>query len=410
MVTKNNGTITRCFSAQNTRMIEFASLEQLTSFVEKEAFKGFDPYDALNSAILRGFSFRNKYLRIAFTQSVKRLPVNIRPLLRITKDYNPKGLGLFLWGHARLYKLLKFARDLRKIEFLLGKIEETKTICSAGHGWGYNFDWQSRAFFVPKFTPTVVNSSFIGHALLDTWDYTGRARARDMAIPIGDFIVRGLHYLEENDSLCLSYTSIDHYFVHNANLLGASLLIRLYKETGNEEFKKIALSALKYSMKHQRADGSWYYAERESSHWIDSFHTGFNLQAIKYFLDSGFAEEYRPQFEKGVLFYAENFFLADGTPKYYPHCIYPIDIHSPAQAVVFFSGMGEEYIGLTRRVLMWMIRNMQGSSGAFYFQKHRYYTNRLPYMRWGQAWAFNALTQYLFCHGTKEMTNVDTIN
>ena len=26
--------------------------------------------------------------------------------------------------------------------------------------WGYNFNWQSRAFYVPKNTPTIVNTSF----------------------------------------------------------------------------------------------------------------------------------------------------------------------------------------------------------------------------------------------------------
>jgi hypothetical protein len=381
--------------------MNLSHLEKLKAYIEAEDFAGYDPYDALNSPVLRWLSFGNKYLRIVFTQVMKRLPINLRPLLGVPKDYNPKGLGLFLWGYARLYKLNRLRQDLRKIEFLLDKIEERKTVCGAGHGWGYNFDWQSRAFFVPKYTPTVVNSSFIGHALLDTWCYAGLVKAKEMAIPIGDFILHSLHRLQEDGTLCFSYTPMDHYFVHNANLLGASLLIRLYKETGNEEFRKTALSALAYSMKHQQADGSWFYAEKESAHWIDSFHTGFNLQAIKYFLDLGFAEEHRSQFEKGVRFYAENFFLADGTPKYYHDRIYPIDIHSPAQAVVFFSGMDREYADLTEKILNWMIKNMQSPSGAFYFQKHRYYTNRIPYMRWGQAWAFHALTEYLLRHDDK---------
>jgi hypothetical protein len=215
-----------------------------------------------------------------------------------------------------------------------------------------------------------------------------------MALPIGDFILQGLHRLEEDGTICFSYTPTDYYFVHNANLLAASLLIRLFKETGKEEYKNTALAALAYSMKHQRDDGSWYYAEKESAHWIDSFHTGFNLQAIRYFLDLGFAEEYRAQYEKGVRFYADNFFLADGTPKYYHNRVYPIDIHSSAQAIVFFSGMGGQYEELTKRMLKWMIKNMQGPDGAFYFQKHKYYTIKIPYMRWGQAWAFQALTEY----------------
>jgi hypothetical protein len=54
-------------------------LEKLKIFIEKEQFKGYDPYDALNSPVLRGLSFGNKYLRIAFTQGLKRLPFNLRP-------------------------------------------------------------------------------------------------------------------------------------------------------------------------------------------------------------------------------------------------------------------------------------------------------------------------------------------
>lgn len=368
-------------------------------------------------------SFGNKYLRIAFTQGLKRLPINLRSLFLVPKDYNPKGLGLFLWGYAKLYALEKNAECLVQIEKLLDLLDGCKTQTpldtglrryygekgdnnngldsrlrendsGAGHGWGYNFDWQSLAFFIPKYTPTVVNSSFIGHALLDTWHYTRLSKAMEMSTPIGDFILHGLNRLEEDGTICFSYTPIDKYFVHNANLLGASLLIRLFKETGKEDHRDTALAALAYSMKYQRADGSWFYAEKDMAHWIDSFHTGFNLQAIKYFLDLGFAEEYRPQYEKGVRFYVENFFLDDGTPKYYHDRVYPIDIHSPAQAVVFFSSMGNKYDELTNKTRNWMIENMQGPDGAFCFQKHKYYTNNIPYIRWGQAWAFHALTAY----------------
>jgi len=388
------------------------NINKLVVYIEANDFAGYDPYDAMNSPLLSGLSFGNKYLRIAFTQGVKRFPLNLRPLLGVPKDYNPKGLGLFLWGYAKLYKIEKNSDYLVQIETLLNLLDACKTDMKLdtglrryndggnGHGWGYNFDWQSRAFFIPKYTPTVVNSSFIGHALLDTWRYTGLEKAKEMAIPIGDFIVNGLNRLGEDGTVCFSYTPIDNYFVHNANLLGASLLIRLFKETGNEELKKTALSALAYSMKHQRADGSWFYAEKDSAHWIDSFHTGFNLQAIRYFLDLGFAVEFKLQYEKSVRFYAANFFLADGTPKYYHDCVYPIDVHSPAQAVVFFSGMGNAYAELTEKILSWMIENMQGANGAFYFQKYKYYTNKIPYMRWSQAWAFHALTEYQLHYGS----------
>lgn len=121
----------------------------LLEYIEAADFKGYDPYDALNSPILRALSFQQKFLRIAFIQLLKRLPVNLRPLLLIKKDYNPKGLGLFLWGYAKLYAREKDPRYLEQIDRLLDLLEGLKSRDCSGNGWGYNFDWQSRAFLVP---------------------------------------------------------------------------------------------------------------------------------------------------------------------------------------------------------------------------------------------------------------------
>jgi hypothetical protein len=42
---------------------------------------------------------------------------------------------------------------------------------------------------------------------------------------------------------------------------------------------------------------------------------------------------------------------------------------------------------------MWAIDNMQDKEGYFYYQKKRWYKNKIDYMRWSQAWMFYALTQ-----------------
>lgn len=371
-----------------------SSLQRMKEYLESEDFKGYDPYDALNSPILKLFSFHSRLLRIASIQTLKKFPINLRPFFIIKKDYNPKGVGLFLWGYTKLFKAEKNPEYLKRIRFFLGLLEGLKSDGYSGNGWGYNFDWQSRAFFVPKFTPTIVNSSFIGHALIDTYRITGLQKAIDMALLIKDFILNDLNRTKENNTLCFSYTPIDHTTVHNANLLGASLLIRLFKYSKDDKLKNVALSSLAYSMRYQKDDGSWKYAETDYQGWIDSFHTGFNLQSLLYFLEDGYADEYRSSFEKGVRFYQNNFFLNDGTPKYYHDKIYPIDVHCPAQAVVFFSRMGKLFGAFTKKVLGWMISNMQDETGYFYFQKKKYYTNKISYIRWSQAWAFHALTEY----------------
>jgi len=318
-------------------------------------------------------------------------------MLGVGKGHNPKGLGLFLGGFAKLYRVDDRSEYLDKIRYLSALLHDCKSVGYSGNCWGYNFDWQSRAFYVPKYTPTIVNSAFIGHALLDAYEYLNDQLFLDMAVSIKDFLLKDLNRISDGDTFCFSYTPIDKTAVHNANLLGASLLIRLYGLTREEELRDAALSSLAYTMKHQRADGSWFYAEAEMQRWIDSFHTGFNLEAIRWFKRCGEASEYEQAYEKGVSYYANNFFLQDGTPKYYHDRVYPIDIHAPAEAITFFSGEGSEYSELTSSVLTWMLANMRDPKGYFYFRKGRRITNKIAYMRWGQAWAFRALTEYAYC-------------
>lgn len=370
-------------------------LRKHLDYIEANDFAGYDPYDALNSPLLRLLSYKNKWAKIAFTHFLRRCPINLRPMLGIKKAHNPKGLGLFLSGYAKLYSVDKKPEYLEKIDYLLSHLERLRSEGYSGNCWGYNFDWQSWSYLRPKGTPTIVNTSFIGHALLDCYELTGSQQAINMALSIKDFILNDLNKVKLMDTFCFSYTPVDMAVVHNANLLGASMLIRLRKYCDDGHIEEPALSSLAYSMRHQREDGAWYYADTPTQQWIDSFHTGFNLQAVRCFLREGCALEYEQAYRKGVRYYAKKFFLPDGAPKYYHNKLYPIDIHSPAQAICFFSGEGEQYRDLTNRILDWTLENMYSGDGYFYFRKGRYITNKISYMRWSQAWAFHALTSYL---------------
>jgi rhamnogalacturonyl hydrolase YesR len=380
-------------------------IEEMLSYSKSKSYAGYDPYDALNSPLLRVISSKSQYLRIAFIQFLRRCPVNLRPLLGVKKTHNTKGIGLFLWGYSKLYALTKEPRYLEIVDYLIDLLERLRSKGYSGSCWGYNFDWQSRTFMRPAGTPTIVNTSFIGHALLDCYELTGRQRPLDLAVPIKDFILEDLHRTRLDGTFCFSYTPIDTEIVHNANLLGASILARLMEYCDDTRLTQAALASLEYSMRHKREDGSWYYADTNVQRWIDSFHTGFNLQAIRYILDAGLASEHRAAYSKGVKYYAENFFLEDGTPKYYHDRIYPIDIHSPAQAICFFSREGKEYMELTDKIVNWMLKNMYSGKGFFYFRKGRFLTNRIPYMRWSQAWAFHALTEYLLATDKRSITD-----
>jgi rhamnogalacturonyl hydrolase YesR len=371
-------------------------MNSLRKYIESANFAGYDPYDALNSSFLALLCCNSKWARVALTQFMRRCPINLRPLLGVGKAHNPKAIGLFVSGYAKLFAIDPNEKYLQKVDYLLNLLEQLKCTGYNGNCWGYNFDWQNRTLLLLKGVPTIVNSSFIGHSLLDCYELTGKQQALEMAISIKDFICKDLNRTKLRDTICFSYTPADCGVVHNANMLGASILIRLNKYCPSELLIETALASLDYSMNHQHSDGSWYYADTDGYRWIDSFHTGFNLQALRCILNDGFASQYQEKYEKGVEFYADNFFLADGYPKYYHNQSNLVDIHAPTQAIYFFAGMGEQYKVLTDRILKWMLNNMQSPSGYFYFRKSRYFTNKISYMRWAQAWVFHALAEYLF--------------
>jgi hypothetical protein len=380
------------------KQVMLPRIEKLADWCQWRNFAGSDPYDALNSPLLRILSLGLKPGRIFWTQLLRRSPVDLRPLLLVPPGMNPKGLGLFLGGYARMAATTsEHAKWQKGIQSLLDGLCECRSPGYHGNCWGYHFPWQSMAAFVPRATPTVVNTSFIGHALLDTWELLGNEQALALAHSTADFLLHDLNRHQEGDTFCFSYTPLDQNYVHNANLLGASLLARLGVLLSRDELLEPAKNALAYSMNHQHDDGAWFYAEADIQHWIDSFHTGFNLEALRWFLNLGLAPEYRENYEKGVRYYAEIFFGADYLPRYYHDRNYCVDIHAPTEAVCFFSGAGPEYRQLTEGVLGWMLQNMYDEkSGCFFYRRKGKRVIRTPHMRWAEAWGFRALTEYFY--------------
>jgi hypothetical protein len=273
------------------------------------------------------------------------------------------------------------------------KSKDTPYFC-----WGYNFDWQSRAFFLPKFVPNIICTTFAGNALLDAYDKFADSAHLDMAISAGNFLLEGLNITRTNDERCFSYTPLDHGQVHNANLLGTAFLSRLYSLTQEKKFLEPAQSAIRYSIRRQNEDGSWPYGEGKTQRWIDNFHTGYNLVALKRFSeytgDTGVLENIR----KGFSFYRANFFTEDAMPKYYHIKTYPIDIHAIAYSIITlteFKEMDAGNIDLANRIFTWSLETMQSKEGYFFYQKKKYFINRIPYMRWSQAWMLLSLATLL---------------
>ena len=372
-----------------------SALDRLEAWLAKAGIEGHDPYDALNSPILRALSLGLKWPRIAFTQVLKALPINLRPLLLIRKTLNAKGLGLLLSGTVRRGRTTggeKYVGEARALAELL------LTLRSPGYRgacWGYPFPWQSRAFYLPKGTPTVVNTAFVGHAMLDVAAYLKEERYFSVARSACTFVLKDLARTEEEGALCFSYTPKDRLAVHNANLLGAGLLARVGAVTGEAELLDTARRAARWTLRRQHPSGAWWYAEPEYQQWIDSFHTGFVLEALRRVAVHADFEDAREPLARGYRFFLDHFFEVDGAPRYYHDRKGPTDIHCPAQGLVTMCDFWEVEPAprLLARASTWMLEHLRSPDGHFHFRLGRLGPNRIPYIRWGQAWAYHGLAR-----------------
>jgi hypothetical protein len=375
------------------------SFTLLKSYVEQEKFKGWDPYDGLNSKVFQKSPFRKLPLaRLAWIQLFKRSPINLRSIALVEKGFNSKGLGLFLSGYCNLYKNDPREEYKEKIFFLADQIEQLHSKGYSGICWGYNFDWQARAFFQPRYTPTVVATTYVGYALLDAYDLFQQEQWLMNARSSCDFVLKDLNRTyDQSGDFCFSYSPLDRTQVYNASLLGSRLLARVYSYTKEAELIESSKKSVSFCCKQQKENGAWSYGTLPFHQWIDNFHTGFNLECLHEFEKYTGDTSFNGYLEKGMEYYIQTFFTEKGQPKYYHDKLYPIDIHSPAQLIITLGRMGKiaEHNELLSRVLYWTIEHMQDSRGYFYYQLKKTGSSKIPYMRWAQAWMFFGLSYYL---------------
>lgn len=394
-----------------TQIIE--SFVNLKNYCENEKYIGWDPYDGLNSRIFQSLPFFKKsdFFRLLVIQGFKRCPINLRRLALVPKEYNAKGIGLFLSGYCNLWESVKHNPKLEKYLGLKSDIESkindlAELLVSlkskgnySGACWGYNFDWQARRLFLfPKNTPTVVATSFCVVALFGAYEITHNEKYLNTALAAAEFVLKDLHRTPYKDGFLFSYSPLKgNDTVFNASLLGSRLLTYCYKYSGNNEYITEAINSIRACVAGQRPDGAWVYGMLPVQSWVDSFHTGYNLDALADYRRITGDSQFDKYINDGFNYYINNFFEKTGCPKYYDTQIYPIDIHCPGQLFVTLSNLGyfDEYRSLAEKVLKWTIEHMQDKKGYFYYQLKSGISSKIPYMRWSNAFMFNALSHYI---------------
>jgi hypothetical protein len=364
----------------------------LSGYCKQNGYKGWDLFDGLNSKLFYNSPFyRFNLIRLAWIQFFKRSPINLRRFVYVPKGYNPKGLALFASG------LLKMG-ELKKSQALFERLKAMKCEGYDGFCWGYNFDWESRAYYVPQGKPNIVTTVFAANSFLDFYDMTGDQEALNIAINACRFILKHLILYEDNETLCFGYIPGKDARVHNANMLGAALMGRTFSHTHEDTLLEKSSKAMRYAIKALKSDFSWPYGERHHHQFVDNFHTGFNLVALNSWMGNTNHHYWIEELVHAYRYFLDTFWLPSGCPKYYNNSLYPIDIHCSAQGIITCLAL-QQYdkrsLPLSEKIARWAIENMQDRRGFFYYQKTKWYMNKIPYIRWSQAWMFYALSSMI---------------
>src|SRR6266436_3753052 len=80
------------------------SIGRLSDWLEKNDYRGYDTFDGLSAKFVRPLTFENEVLLTVLQQGVRRFPVNLRPLLGVSKSRSTKGMGFLARGFIRLHQ------------------------------------------------------------------------------------------------------------------------------------------------------------------------------------------------------------------------------------------------------------------------------------------------------------------
>jgi hypothetical protein len=125
-----------------------------------------------------------------------------------------------------------------------------------------------------------------------------------------------------------------------------------------------------------------------------------HLDTVRNNVSADFIDE---PLSRGYQFYLDRLFTENNLPKFTPDSLYPIDIHSCAEALLCISQLGPRLGGVQRlQQVFEFIQDKMLTPEGWYLAALRYRRGEqrpayVPYMRWGQAWMLLAIARLHDC-------------
>lgn len=373
-------------------------VEAVLRWMIEEGFRGYDPYDGCNTRY--EFLRRQRSLRLLLTYANKFSPLNMRPLLGIEKSVNVYALALIstaiLRGEPTRERREIARSNIREI-LSRSLVRKYGRHCWSGNGM---FIQTTGTYHAPD-VPGIIGTEAVGEALLAYERlHRGDPELRDVLLSVRDFCLK--HLLQDRPEGVFFLYRPDtprHVLTFNASMKAATLVTAVNRRYGSDVGGDMVRRSIQYLLTFQNPDGSWNYSVNlrtgRQKRQID-FHQGFILDGLHAYLEAyGSDSDVEAAFDRGLAFYRDRQFLANGQSYYRHPRKWPTNIHNQAQGIITFARVERRHPGslaFARTIAEWTLENMYDVRGRFYYMKYPGFSNRIPYLRWNQAWMLYALS------------------
>jgi hypothetical protein len=390
------------------------AIERLDSWIEKNSWSGWDPYDIRGLPIFLKIarlpqSFPFNYIRGLVFKAVDYYPKHTRIFFNVKPDINSKAIGLLLSSYCNLFQATGKEQYLIKAMKCASWLTKNRNKNCNGFGWGYPFDWQTHVL-IPKGTPSGIASVTVGDGFFRLYQITKEDKYLDICLGICEFFLKDLNITYSDElAQCFSYTPVDDFQVHNINLFIGEFLTRIGQVSKDSQLQTEGIRCGNFALKEQRPEGFipyWGLSQTDDYSYgkihTDHFHSGFEIRALYGIWKNTEDERFKNAYTKYFKWYLKNLFDDNLIPKFTPKSKFPIDIHSCAEAILCLSTIYNDNPNQKEnllKIIQWVIDTMEYNAGEYKFlisRKIPFIGNRhveFPMIRWGQGWMIRALSQ-----------------
>ena len=318
----------------------------------------------------------------------------------------------YAMGFAFLAQMQGGSEYHERAAHFLEVLKETRCRGYEDYCWGYPFHWETRTGTFMEGTPLITTVPYVYEAFAQVYELDKNPKWLPILRSIAD---HALHcYWEKetgpNAASCAYTPAPDAPSgVINASAYRACMLTQAAHHFSDTRYREAAERNLNFVLASQNQDGSWYYALDGERDFVDHFHTCFVLKALAKIEQLTGCTRCRSAIERGVAYYKENLFDADGLPMPFSRrprmTVYRHELYDYAECInlgVLLRGRFPEFDRIVDGVVADVVTRWQKSDGSFRGRKLLVGWDNVPMHRWAQSQLFRSLT-FLLAHEAKAL-------